>query len=63
MYIQHRKEAKASKKKDAEHTDDSVFKDVVLSPTTKEARYGAPVLNGYSNGVDNMAFELEKTQT
>lgn len=63
MYLQHRKEAKATKKKvGVENPDDSVFKDVILTPSPKEAQYGAPVLNGYTTGVDNAGFEMEKSE-
>ncbi|KAJ3641051.1 hypothetical protein Zmor_027575 [Zophobas morio] len=64
MYVQHRKEAKVSSTKDAESgPPDSVFQDVILSATPKEAQIGSPVLNGLSNrknGVTNPGFEMEK---
>ena len=64
MYVQHRKEAKVSSTKDAESgPPDSVFQDVILSTTPKEAQIGSPVLNGLSNrknGVTNPGFEMEK---
>lgn len=59
MYLQHRMEAKA---KEA-NSDNSIFKDVVLSTGPKETQISSPIIQGYATGVDNVAFEMEKTQT
>lgn len=62
MYIQHRKEAKATKKKtDLENQEDSIFKDVMLTAGPKESQITSPIINGFRTGVDNAGFEIEKT--
>lgn len=62
MYVQHRKEAKATKKKnDPEIQEESIFKDVMLTTGPKESQISSPIINGFRTGVDNAGFEIEKT--
>lgn len=62
MYVQHRKEAKVEKKKAKEtNQDESIFKDVMLTTGPKETQISSPIINGFSTGVDNAGFEMDKT--
>lgn len=60
LYVQHRKEAKEKKRKEKEIHSDSILKDVTLLTVPKETQICSPIINGYTAGVDNIAFEAEK---
>lgn len=62
LYMQHRKEAMEKKRKEqqANLDNNSILKDVTLVTAIKETQICSPVINGFSGGVDNAAFEAEK---